>query len=267
MYLGIRAYKIPKSIFAKVMFCFIKNNELILLILFTNIAERYNLIGNMEYKISTIAFDGKLLEREIPSFRGAVIEMSGNNPLYHNHTEDGKCIMHYPHVQYKIIEGKASLVGVADGADSIESLFQMSSCYRMLIGREYREFSVASKTSSFFVPSETVEQMKRYIVEGWLPFNKANYNENRDTSSLSGRIMQLDSVLKGNILSLYKDFHVFIHDQIEANVVKLQPKNATFKRVKMISYNAIIETNVALPEHCGIGKGVSHGFGTVKPLF
>lgn len=220
----------------------------------------------MEYKISTIRFDGILAEREIPSFRGAIIELSGNNPLFHNHTDEGKCILHYPHVQYKILDGKASLVGIADGADSLESLFQMGGNCQLLIGREYRDFTVISKTSSYFEPSDSVGQMRRYIIDGWLPLNKTNYIENRDTSSLSGRVLQLDAVLRGNILSLYKNLHVFFNERIDANIVTLRSKNATFKRVKMVSYDAVIETNVALPEHCGIGKGVSHGFGTIKPI-
>lgn len=220
----------------------------------------------MEYKISTVMFDGVLAEREIPFFRGAIIELSGYNPLYHNHTEDGRCMMHYPHIQYKILDGKPSIVGIGDGADSLESLFELNSQFQIQIGRCFRDYSVLSKNTYYFAPSESIDEKRRYLIDGWLPFNQSNYTEYNETSSLSERIMQLDSVLKGNILSLYKDFNVFINNQITGNIVNLHEHKASFKRVKMISYDAIIETNVALPEHCGIGKGVSHGFGTIKAI-
>ena len=34
----------------------------------------------------------------------------------------------------------------------------------------------------------------------------------------------------------------------------------------MVAFDAVIETDIALPEHLGIGKGVSHGFGVVEKL-
>ena len=220
----------------------------------------------MEYKISTVTFDGILAEREIPCFRGGIIELSGNNPLYHNHLEDGRCIMHYPHIQYKVLNGKPSIVGIGDGADSLELLFSLNAQFQITIGRYSREYTVLSKTTNYFAPSESIGEKRQFLIDGWLPFNKSNYLEHIETSSLSERILQLDSVLKGNILALYKDFHVFIKSPFIGNIVDLNEHAASFKRVKMISYDALIETNVALPEHCGIGKGVSHGFGTIRAL-
>ena len=41
-----------------------------------------------EIRITVIQFDGRLDEREIPSFRGAVMAYADNDSLYHNHTVD-----------------------------------------------------------------------------------------------------------------------------------------------------------------------------------
>lgn len=41
-----------------------------------------------EIRITVIQFDGRLDERKIPSFRGAVMAYADNDSLYHNHTED-----------------------------------------------------------------------------------------------------------------------------------------------------------------------------------
>ena len=76
-----------------------------------------------EIRIACILFDGRLSEREIPSFRGAVMGIAGNDPLFHNHTEDAKDINRYPRIQYKLIDGLPAVVGILEGADAVKRLF------------------------------------------------------------------------------------------------------------------------------------------------
>lgn len=106
-----------------------------------------------EIKITVILFDGLLSEREIPSFRGAVMAIAGNDPLFHNHTEDAKDINRYPRIQYKLIDGHPAVVGIMEGADAVKRLFIPGAKHVMRIGQEYREFVVQDVVRRFFKPS------------------------------------------------------------------------------------------------------------------
>lgn len=220
-----------------------------------------------EHKVTTVLFDGILQEREIPSFRGAVMALADNNPLYHNHTDDAGFQFRYPLVQYKVLDEHPALVGIDEGADSLESLFRIGEEHELQIGRDLRRFIVANKSSAFFQSDETTLGIYRYFIRNWLPFNRDNYQAWVEMPSLTRRVAMLDSILCGNILTLYKAFGVFFDREVHAIIVDLSPsRSVTFKGVKMLAFDAVVETDTALPLHCGIGKGVSHGFGVVEEL-
>ena len=217
-----------------------------------------------EIKITLILFEGRLSEREIPSFRGAVMGIAGNDPLFHNHTEDAKDINRYPRIQYKLIDGHPAVVGIMDGSDAVKQLFLPGAKHAMRIGPGYREFVVQDVLEDVFTPSLKAGEVRQYELHAWLPLNSENYEEYQSISSLAGRIAKLDEILTGNILSLYKACEAFVEDRIVAHVVELAPRIVTFKSVRMQAFDAVVESNFALPLHCGIGKGVSHGFGVVS---
>lgn len=220
-----------------------------------------------EHKVTTVLFDGILQEREIPSFRGAVMALADNNPLYHNHTDDAGFQFRYPLVQYKVLDEHPALVGIDEGADSLESLFRIGEEHELQIGRTRRIFLVTDKSSTFFLADETAPGIYRYFIRNWLPFNRDNYQAWVEMPSLTRRVAMLDSILCGNILTLYKAFGVFFDREVHAIIVDLSPsRSVTFKGVKMLAFDAVVETDTALPLHCGIGKGVSHGFGVVEEL-
>ena len=218
----------------------------------------------MGIDILTVLFDGKLQEREIPSFRGAIIAISGRNPIFHNHAEGEELILRYPHIQYKAINGQAALVGIREGAEALRRLFVPGAMHVLKIGRDYREFYVRELLENVFEPSLVPGSFKRYHVHNWLPLNSENYAEYQSMHSLAGRISKLDTILTGNVLSLYKGLGVFVEEEVEAHVVGLEERMVTFKDVKMTAFEAVIECNFTLPERCGLGKGASHGFGVVR---
>ena len=188
---------------------------------------------------------------------------AGNNPLYHNNAPDSQDIPRYPSVQYKLIDGHPVTVGVGDGAESLKSLFVAGSRHTLQIGSSYRDFVVADVVSDVFTPSVTHGELQRYRLASWLAFNSDNYKEYKQTASLAARIAMLDAILTANILSLYKGLVFFVKDTVTAQVVDLVPHAVTFKGVRMLAFDAVIESNFALPLSCGLGKGVSHGFGTI----
>lgn len=219
-----------------------------------------------EHRVTTIRFEGELQEREIPSFRGAVMALSGNDPLYHNHADGEGFQFRYPLIQYKVLDGMPAVVGLDDGAFSLESLFVMGEEFDLRIGHAMRHLTVKDKQPGYFLADESCQGQFRYQLNGWMPFNRENYKVWQDIAGLAKRISLLDSILLGNILSLYKALGVFFTREIQAVLLDLEQRTVTYKGVKMVSFDAQIETDVALPVHLGIGKGVSHGFGVVEEL-
>lgn len=220
-----------------------------------------------EIRITVIQFEGKLAEREIPSFRGAVMAYAHNDPLYHNHTEDAGFQFRYPLIQYKVLDGMPAIVGVDAGALSLESLFSLGDSFEWQIGPITRHFTVRQKSPGYFLADEkAVGDHFRYSLHKWMPFNRENFHAWEQTTGLAGKVELLDAILCGNILTLYKAFGVFFEREIHAEILELEHISVTYKGLKMIAFDAVIEANVALPEHLGIGKGVSHGFGEVERI-
>lgn len=211
--------------------------------------------------ICIVLFDGTISEREIPSFRGAIIALSGNNPMFHNHSEESGDIFRYPKVQYKILDGCPALVGVAEGADALKSMFIPGARLTFRIGRAVRDFTVKGILSGRFMPEFC--DSARYRLHSWLPLNSENYDTYKQSASLIAKVEKLNAILVGNILSLYKGLNTFLEQEARALIIDLIPREVTFKGVRMQAFDAIVETNITLPEGCGLGKGVSHGFGVI----
>ncbi len=219
-----------------------------------------------EIRITVIQFEGKLAEREIPSFRGAVMAYADNDSLYHNHTEDAGFQFRYPLIQYKVLDGMPAIVGVDAGALSLESLFSLGDSFEWQIGPVMRHFTVRQKCPGYFLADEKAAGSFRYSLRKWMPFNRENFRVWEQTQGLAKKVALLDAILCGNILSLYKAFGVFFEREVHAKILDLEQFSVTYKGVKMIAFDTVIETDIALPEHLGIGKGVSHGFGVVEKL-
>lgn len=69
--------------------------------------------------VFTLFTDIDLKQEEVPLFRGAMIRVAGSDNVdFHDHESEGFRYL-YPRVQYKIIDHKASIVFVGEGAESI----------------------------------------------------------------------------------------------------------------------------------------------------
>ena len=74
-------------------------------------------------KTLIIRFANPIRSKEIPFFRGAVIQsLEQKNILFHNHTENGFRYS-YPLIQYKSLGGKAAIVCVDNGTEAIGEIF------------------------------------------------------------------------------------------------------------------------------------------------
>lgn len=81
----------------------------------------------MNIDILTLTFDYDLVPYEIPLFRGAIIHsLEHKSLLFHNH-EGERFRYAYPLIQYKRLEGKASILCINKGVEYVEDLLALPS--------------------------------------------------------------------------------------------------------------------------------------------
>ena len=72
----------------------------------------------------------------------------------------------------------------------------------------------------------------------------------------------MEKILTGNILSFAKGLGIYLDFGVECLIQQISHSGIRkFKNVQMTAYDIEFRCNVELPDHIGLGKGVSHGFG------
>lgn len=216
-------------------------------------------------KVLTLQFDIEIALWEIPALRGAVLHSIGENVdiLFHNHTDENGFRYSYPLIQYKRMGGKAAIVCVDRGVDSIGQ-FLMAQTSHITLGD--RSVKLEMK---FVRPQNVLVQTWKgdfhYQLQHWLPLNGDNYRKYCATESLTERIELLEGILKGNLLSMCKGLNIYLSEELSVSIVKLSdPMKVKYKGVKVLSFDVDFITNLSIPDGLGIGKAASIGFGTIR---
>ncbi|MDR1170539.1 MAG: hypothetical protein LBK97_06875 [Prevotellaceae bacterium] len=213
-----------------------------------------------------VEFKNSIQHHEIPKFRGAVVNMlSSNNILFHNHTEDGGLRYSYPLIQYKRIHGKAAIVCIKAGTESIGEFF---STVRepVVLGRQEIMLELD------FIRADNIliqiwESSFTYSLRKWLPFNSVNYDKFQKLTGLKEQAEFMENILVGNILSFAKGIGIRFEKELHCTVLDMETAGMMkYKGVSFMAFDVFFRTNVSLPNYTGLGKGVSHGFGTVVKM-
>ena len=209
-----------------------------------------------------IQFKNELADWEVPLFRGAVIQaLDEDDVLFHNHVGD-KAYYLYPKIQYKAIGGKAAIICLNEGIDSVAKLFEAGHM-TFAIGRRIVTMEVEHNEMKRGNIELTAEPI-RYTITNWLALNKENYQKYMNADSQEDRTELFEAILRGNILSMCKTLGIDIKEQLNCSLISLsEPKVKKFKSVKMLYFNAGFEANIWLPDYIGLGKNASTNHGTI----
>jgi len=219
-------------------------------------------------KVKTLlaVFDNQMELGEVPAFRGAIIEKVGrDNLLFHNHKGENELLYQYPLIQYKVIRGRPAVFCVGDGVDSIHKLFSQRNWDLKLNGEKY-EMKIDRLNMNNFTLN-VWEKSFNYQIANWLALNAENYKIYKNTKPLSEKIQLLERLLTGNILSFARGIEWQIEKTIVVRITDItKEKILKYKNVPLQAFDIKFSTNVFLPDYIGLGKSVSHGFGTVKSI-
>lgn len=215
-------------------------------------------------KVLTLRFNTDIAAWEIPLFRGAVLNAIGSDVdiLYHNHAADNGYRYSYPLIQYKRLGGKAAIVCVEEGVDSIGQ-FLMAQQPEIVLGERAAKLEMASVRPQN-VLMQTWQSNFDYRLQHWLPLNSENYRRYQELESLTERIALLESILKGNLLSMCKGLGIYLSEELRVSITRLSdPHLVKVKGIRVMSFDVDFRSNLSLPDGLGIGKNASLGYGMV----
>lgn len=215
-------------------------------------------------KVLTLLFDTEIAAWEVSLFRGAILNCIGKEVdiLFHNHTDGDGFRYSYPLIQYKRLKGKAAIVCVQSGVESIGQ-FLMAQTPTLTLGDRVVNLEMQSVK-----PQELLMQTWKasfvYRLEHWLPLNAENYQRYQNAGSLTERIALLENILRGNLLSMCKGLDIYLSEQLEVSISRLtEPRLVRVKGIKAMSFDAEFRSNLSIPDGVGVGKNASLGYGTI----
>lgn len=219
----------------------------------------------MEIQTLQATFSAPLLADEIPFFRGAMIKQFDNHILAHNHFVEGGVNYRYPYIQYKNIDGKATVIAIHEGVALLQHKLPRAAT-ELTIGKH----KITMKLEQLVIKKNSLhfsEQPIHYRITRWLPLNSKNYKEYTELLALTDKICMLEHILLGNMLSFFKSVEWYVDESIRCVITSIEStKQVTHKDVKMTCLDITFATNVLLPDNIGLGKSVSMGFGTIKKI-
>ncbi len=182
-----------------------------------------------------------------------------HSPLLHNHYEDGRFRYAYPMVQYKVLDGVPTLVGIGEGSELLTSLFLKMGQIEI----EGQVYPVLHKHIRNEVVTPSINgSLHRYrFATLWMALNQKNYPSYTQADE-KGQQQLLKRILTNQLIAFLRamdaptDLPLMVSHEV-------QPRKTMFKDQQMIAFTGSFVANVWLPEAVGIGKSVSRGFGTV----
>ena len=215
--------------------------------------------------MSMVVFRETIHINQFRQFRGAMIEMSGSDPLFHNHQADG-FHYRYPRIQYKLIDGHPGILGIEEGAVKISQMFGSKEDIFCRIGNKSQTLNIHS-LSEWEEEAGLSDKMQNYVIEDWLPLNGDNYKEFQQTEGMIDRIDMLQRILVGNILSFATGMDIYFDKTVECIIKDIGINGLTrLKDVEMMSFSAYFSANVRLPQWIGLGKSASLSHGIIINL-
>jgi len=191
--------------------------------------------------------------------RGFFAKKFNEYTLLHQHHTD-RLIYRYPLVQYKIIEGTPTVIGINEGVEVLKEIYDQydeinlnGSIYEIM------ERGISVRNQEFGL----TDKMHHYrFASPWFALNQENYKRFYLAGGRAERNELLNKTLTGNILSMSKSLEYQVPDRINC-VTDLRIRKGRQKDTNIMTFIGTFFANFLIPEYLGVGKSVSRGFGAV----
>lgn len=210
--------------------------------------------------------DVTLAQREAPKLRGYFANKYNEITALHQHQAD-KYIYQYPKVQYKILDGKPTIIGINECTQLVKKLvleeneLQIENRQRECVQIELVQKSIIMHEHELTMVKEPI---KYEFITPYMPLNQKNHKDYIKADIFQQEVI-LKKILIGNLLSFSKAMGYFLEEEVKVKL-ELSPITVKYKDNEMIGFKGVFYTNIDLPDLIGIGKSVSRGFGTIRKI-
>ena len=179
--------------------------------------------------------------------------------LLHQH-QAGEFIYNYPLIQYKMIGGTPTILGINEGTEVLKEIYDKYDSIK-LGNHEYKIYQreVIIKEQEFGIS----DKFHKYQFQTpWFALNQKNFKEYSNINQKDRR-EKLRKILIGNIITMSKGLGYVVNTEIKLDA-ELTGVRSSFKGNEITAFNGEFIVNFEIPDLFGIGKSVSRGFGTVR---
>ena len=206
-----------------------------------------------------VRFKNQINQSEIPLFAEKIVRRiikSGNVSNYP---------YYYPMIQCKRINGRAAIICIGEGTESIGNFFA-SAGGQANIGDKETPMEIdtvkAEKTTVQAWDNDFI-----YTIRKYLPLSPENNMRYQEISDKNIRMDFLNKIIRRHLLFFAKSIGIHFDREVTCKVTELEEKaNVKYKNHTFASFDLRFRTNVSLPNYIGLGIGVNHGFGIVARI-
>lgn len=182
--------------------------------------------------------------------------------LIHHHLDKDEFLYRTPLIQYKVIEGKPLVIGINEGAQILQKIYEAVD-YIKTDASEYliKEKIIILRTDYFGIAEAEISYS---FLTPWLALNERNYDRYVRAGIWQKRKELLEKILTGNLISMSKGIGYTAKKPIKVNILEMKEISTSLKGNPMLGFLGEFSVNFEIPDYWGIGKSVSRGFGAVK---
>ena len=212
-------------------------------------------------KLVEVIFKGrdKFSKSSAKALRGYFGNFFRNIIEFHNHLDQITFNYKSPSIQYRVIDGNLSILGINEGGDILlKSIDEIKLDEIKLDGIDNK---IEEKEIKITFPElEIKDERYDYKFESfWIALNEENYKKYQKGE------FSLDNQLRNNILEFFKLSGVQATKRIIA-VGEFEENKIVEKDTVILGFTGTFKTNVNLPDLIALGKRKSVGFGIIKRI-
>ena len=177
---------------------------------------------------------------------------------FHHHDDNP---YRYPLIQYKRINDSLYILGIAKYADLVFD--RVSELQHITL--KNTDLSISNIVFEKTTHTITEKLCKYRFISPWIALNAENYTKYNDLDSTFHKKF-LENILTGNLLSMLKGLDIRIDYTLYVEIKWFKHMPIIVHKHGFSGFYAEFVTNLDLPEHIGIGKSVSKGFGVVRKM-
>ena len=178
---------------------------------------------------------------------------------FHNHLDQITFNYKSPNIQYRVIDGNLSILGINEGGDILLKSIEKIKIDEIILD-EINNKIKEKEIKITFPELEIKDERYNYKFESfWIALNEENYKKYKRGE------FSLDIQLKNNILEFFKSCGVQAKKRIIASG-NFEEHEIIEKDTTILGFTGTFKTNVNLPDLIALGKRKSVGFGVIKRI-